>query len=210
MNTLFNMEMDEYGPTKPNPNAKRPKPLKRGTRKNRDQKLANKKKMKNLSYDVFQELKGKIPQRVKSPIELDQEKAFKVIEKHNKSLKKSPISVSGRKSFATIPPRTKLVISSGQEIPTQAQAFAYDNDPTRNMHPYQYKKYLDQKKRRDKKMREIMQQQMQQQMRMNDSDSDSDDFAKMSLERKEYHKTTSMVENVAGKRRVKKEVGIWN
>lgn len=206
MDTLFDMEMDEYGPTKPNPKAKRPKPLKRGTRKNRDQKLANKKKMKKLSYDVFQELKGKIPQRVKSPIEKDQDKVFKVIERHNKSLKKSPISVSGKK-LATIPPRTKLIISSGQDLPTQAQAFAYDNDPTRNMHPYQYKKYLDQKKRRDKYMREIM----QQQMGMNDNDSDSDGFEELSVKRKEYQemkmqarKAKQLSSRSGGKRRRKK------
>ena len=50
-------EMDMTGitpvPTKPNPNAKRPEPLKRGTRKKRDKELANKKKIASVYRNIF-------------------------------------------------------------------------------------------------------------------------------------------------------------
>ena len=193
--TLFDMEMDDprYGPTKPNPNAKRPEPLKRGTRKIRDAKVkkdkmarvadtTEKQKYKSLSRDVGQALKSHI--RVKSPIQLDQDRAFKVIEKHNLKLKKSPVTVSGRKSLAKIPPRTKLIISSGQDLPTQAQAFEYDNDPTARMAPYQYHNFMLAKKKHDNERRKRLLQH-QQQMRMNAAES-VDDFEAMSAERRRY------------------------
>lgn len=210
MATFFDMEMDDprYGPTKPNKKAIRPKPLKRGTRKKRDKELSDKKKMKKLSYDVFQELKGKIPQRVKSPIEKDQDKVFKVIERHNKSLKKSPISISGRKSFAAIPPRTKLIISSRQDEPTDAQAFAYDNDPTAGMAPWQYHNFMLAKRKHDLRRQRFLQH--QQQMRAEASDSD-DDLAAMSDERRRYQKMKMQARQAkqketqsGGKRRRKK------
>tara|TARA_B100001758_G_scaffold179222_1_gene155981 strand:+ start:6712 stop:8925 length:2214 start_codon:yes stop_codon:yes gene_type:complete len=185
MATFFDMEMDDprYGPTKPNKKAIRPKPLKRGTRKKRDKELSDKKKMVSLSHDIFHDLEKKTPLREKSPIEKDQDKVFKVIEKHNKSLKKSPISISGRKSLATIPPRTKLIISSMQDEPTDAQAFAYDNDPTAGMAPWQYHNFMLAKRKHDLRRQRFLQH--QQQMRANASDSD-DDLAAMSDERRRY------------------------
>jgi len=175
---LFDMEMDDprYGPTTPNKNAKRPKSLKKGTRKKRDARVKKEKEYKSLYRDVGQALKSHIP--VKSPI-----KVFEVIEKHNESLKKSPISVSGRKSFAAIPPRTKLIISSRQDEPTDAQAFAYDNDPTAGMAPWQYHNFMLAKKKHDLRGQRFLQH--QQQMRANASDSD-DDLAAMSDERRRY------------------------
>ena len=203
-------EMDMTGitpvPTKPNPNAKRPEPLKRGTRKKRDKELSDKKKMVSLSRDIFRDLEKKTPRRVKSPIELDQDKVFKSIERHNKSLKKSPVAVSGRKTLATIPPRTKLIISPGQDQPTDAQAFAYDNDPTSRMAPYQYHNFMLAKKKEMMRRKKLLQH--QQQMRAKAGDS-IDDFAKMSLERREYQKMKmrerqERTNKSGGKRRKKK------
>ena len=57
MDTLFEMDMTGITPvpTKPNPKAKRPEPLKRGTRKKRDKELSDKKKMVSLSHDIFRD-----------------------------------------------------------------------------------------------------------------------------------------------------------
>ena len=209
MATFFDMEMDDprYGPTKPKKNAIRPKPLKRGTRKKRDKVLSDKNKMKSLSHDIFHDLKK--TKLKKSRIEEEQDNVFEVIEKHNESLKKSPITISGRKSFAAIPPRTKLIISSRQDEPTQAQAFEYDNDPTAGMAPWQYQNFMAAKKKHDNMRRQRLLQHKQQ-MRANASDSD-DDFAAMSDERRKYQEMKMLARQAkqketqsGGKRRRKK------
>lgn len=208
-------EMDkEYGPKKPNKKAARPKSLKRGTRKKRDKKIKEKrmarvadierkrkeKKQKqeyyNFAVDIGESLKKKIPTRIKSPIEKNQDKAFKVIEEHNLNLKKSPIVINEKETLARIPSKKKLIIASGQEIPPPQRVFAYDNDPTSHMAPYQYHNYMVAKRKQDKLRRERLMQ-YQEQMRMNESDSD-DDFEDMSQKRREYQKMKS-----GGKRRKK-------
>ena len=217
---IFEMEMDEgYGPTKPNKKATRPTPLKKGTRKKRDAKvkkdkmarvadIKEKQEYKSLYRDVGKALKSHI--RVKSPIQVDQDRAFKVIEKHNLNLKKSPLAVSGRKTLATIPPRTKLIISSGQDLPTDAQAFAYDNDPTSRMAPYQYHNFMAAKKKQDKLRKLRMLQHQQMRAKAAEAGDSIDNFAEMSLQRKEYQKMKmrerqARTKKSGGKRRRKKK-----